>query len=521
MSGSLLKKSSKSPNGKQSSAAPVAAKGPIILPSQRLEWVEAWGMASKSMAHVYRPSTPEGVAKVFELARATGRTVAMKGGGNSYGDAFQNNEEIVLDLSRMTRVLAWNPDTGVIDLEPGVRLADLWRYIVEDGWWPPVVSGTMFTTIGGCCGMNIHGKNAWAVGTFGDHVQEFDLLLPTGEIRTVSRASDPVLFRGAISGFGMMGAFTRIRLKMKRIYSGQLHVIPRQVANFREMMDSFEENADSMDYMVGWADCFPSAPGSVGRGEMHFARQFEPGEDASPAQSMRVVNQELPDTLFGFFPKSIMWRFLRFFVNKPGMQLVNQAKFLAQFRPGASKSYAQAHAAFHFLLDYVPDWKLSYAPGGLIQYQSFVPRKHGVRVFTEQLRLCQRRGIVPFLGVTKKHKPDDFLISHGVDGYSLALDFPVAPSSRKALWRLTHELDEIALAAGGRFYFAKDHTMRAGTPARYLPEENLAAFHRLKNACDPEGLLSTNLYRRVFGLEGRNPAALGGRGQRNRTVARR
>ncbi len=478
----------------------------LLLPADHLEWVDAWGMASRSMAWVFRPSTIQGVRDVLALARETGRTVVHRGGGCSYGDAFQNREEIVLDLSRMTRVLEWNPRTGLIALEPGVRIADLWRYVIGDGWWPPVVSGTMFTTMGGCCGMNIHGKNAWKVGPFGRHVREFDLLAADGSLRTVRPDSHPELFHSAISGFGMLGVITRVVLQLKKVHSGEIEVIPRRTRNIREMLDAFEDHADEMDYMVGWIDGFPTGDHKIGRGEMHFARQLAPGADAQPARTLRHDYQELPDTLLGVFPKSAMWRLMKPFVNKTGMRLINRAKYYAQFRPGGEKPYRQSHAAFHFLLDYVPNWRNTYRPGGMIQYQTFVPRAHAAEVFEEQLRLSHRAGIIPFLGVTKKHLPDDFLISHGVDGYSLALDYPVTNGNRDRLWRLCHDMDDLALEAGGRLYLAKDATMRPGTLERYLPEESLARFHRLKASQDPDGLFSSNMYRRLFGLEGR-PAA--------------
>jgi len=58
----------------------------------------------------------------------------------------------------MTRILDWTPDTGRITVEPGVTIRQLWQYAIGDGWWPPVVSGTMFVSLGGAAGMNIHGQ---------------------------------------------------------------------------------------------------------------------------------------------------------------------------------------------------------------------------------------------------------------------------------------------------------------------------------------------------------------------------
>src|SRR5690554_6063196 len=105
----------------------------------RLERVMAWGGASGSVSHVYRPSTVAELRRIFETARANNLTVGFRGSGNSYGDAALNHENILVNFQRMNRILEWNPETGVIRVEPGVTLKQLWEYVLGDGWWPPVV----------------------------------------------------------------------------------------------------------------------------------------------------------------------------------------------------------------------------------------------------------------------------------------------------------------------------------------------------------------------------------------------
>ncbi len=165
---------------------------------------------------------------------------------------------------------------------------------------------------------------------------------------------------------------------------------------------------------------------------------------------------------------------------------------------GGSKQFQQPHAAFHFLLDYVPDWKNSYGPGGLIQYQPFIPKETACMAFTDILRLCQRRGLPNYLTVFKRHRPDDFLMTHALDGYSLAMDFRITEERRSRVAALTRELDEIVLAAGGRFYFAKDSTLRPEIAQAYLGQETIDKFRALKTRNDPDNLLQTDLWRRVF-----------------------
>lgn len=490
------------PARKSRRPAPEPVIHPVVaepMPRDRMELVEAWGMSTSGMAWVFRPTTADGIREAFACARQHGRTVALRGAGRSYGDASLNREQVVLDLTRMNRILRWDPKEGIATVEPGVTIQRLWEFAIEDGWWPPVVSGTMFTTYGGIAGMNIHGKNCFQVGTIGEHITEFDLLLPTGEVKTCSRTQNTDLFFAAIGGFGQLGVFLSITLKMKKVYSGDLDVYAITTRNIPHMIAEFEAREAESDYMVGWVDCFATGD-QLGRGVMHTANYLAPGEDPNPLQSLRVCNQALPDELFGFFPKSVVWRFLKPFVSDWGVRLVNTTKYISSRLPIIAKPhYRQSHAAFAFLLDYVPNWKQTYSPGGLIQYQSFIPAEHAAEVFQRQLRLMHERRLWSYLGVFKKHRQDPFLLTHGVDGYSLALDFPVTRRNRARLWDLCHEFDELTIAAGGRLYFAKDCTMRPGTPQRFLPKENVEAFFALKRACDPESLLSSDQFRRVFG----------------------
>ncbi len=462
-----------------------------------MERVSAWGMSAHTLGYVWRPSTLDGIRDVFQIARESHRTVALRGSGCSYGDASLGREEIILDITRMNRILDWNPDAGIAVCEPGVTIKQLWQHTLGDGWWPYVVSGTMFPTLAGAAAMNIHGKNNFRVGTIGDHILEFDLMLPSGEIKTCSRELNPNLFFSAIGGFGMLGVFTKIKIELKKIHSGHLKVTPIGVKNWRDLFEKFEQHLPGSDYLVGWVDCFGAGTGA-GRGQIHRADYLKPGDDPVPAQTLQIGHQELPDTLFGLFPKSAMWKLIKPFTNDLGMRGVNFLKYLSSVTLTEGKVHEVTHAGFAFLLDYVPNWKFAYLPDGLIQYQSFIPKETAESCFTEQINLCQKRKLVPYLGVFKRHRPDPFLMTHSVDGYSLALDFKVTQKNRKRLWALCAELDALVLAAGGRFYFAKDTTLHPDRLTEYLKEPRVQEFIAIKQQCDPENLLQTDLFRRIF-----------------------
>jgi decaprenylphospho-beta-D-ribofuranose 2-oxidase len=469
-----------------------------MLPPDRLEWVEGWGMAIGAAGYVWRPSTIDGIRQAFAAARAADVPVVLRGAGCSYGDAALRPESVVLDLSRMNRVLAWDPASGVVDVEPGVRIRDLWRSTLGDGWWPPVVTGTMEPTIGGCLAMNVHGKNNWQRGVLGEHCLELDLLSPGGELATVTPDSDRELWLAVIGSFGQLGVITRARLQLKRVSSGLLHVRAVAAPNLESVLRLVDEAKERWEYVVGWTDAFARGR-RLGRGLVHLARHLEPGEDPAAAQTLRVDSQDLPDTMLGVLPKAMIWRLLKPFTNRPGMRWVNRAKYLAGSTVGDGAEYRQSLAAFSFLLDYVPSWRNVYLPGGLIQHQSMVPVADAERVLARQLEAAQRRRMPSFLAVLKRHRPDGFLLSHAVDGFSLALDFPVVAGRRDELWALVREMAEPVVEAGGRFYPAKDSALPGELYRSTFSSGELDRLRRLKQRLDPEHRLRSALADRLLG----------------------
>ncbi len=452
--------------------------------------LENFGHSLKAPAYRLRPKTTQEITEIFQLARQTGLTVTARGAGRSYNDASLNGGGIVLDLSGLNRVLEWHPASGLVRCEPGVTLQQLWQRVLPDGWWPPVVSGTMFTTLGGCLSANIHGKNNFRMGPIGEHVLEFSALLPTGAQITCTPKKNADLFHAFISGLGMLGIFTSITLQMKKMQSGLLEVDAWSTPTLEKHLRDLEEHAPNYDYIVGWLDAI-----NIGHSQIHAANYLHAGQDPQAQKTMQLAFQDLPSRLFGVMPKSLLHYFMTPFMNNPGAWAVNTGKYLTSLH---RHTFRQPHAAFHFLLDYIPNWERSYGRGGLIQYQSFLPKGKAHQAWTEMLVLAKKRALPPYLGVTKRHRPDKFLLSHAVDGFSLALDFKVTNRNRSPLRAMLQEFDRIVVQAGGRFYFAKNSDTSPETARKFLGPDAIAKFKKLKRRCDPHSLLESDLYRRVF-----------------------
>lgn len=469
----------------------------LALNSAPLQMLHAWGENTRARSYLHQPTTTAELQAVFALAHRTGISIALRGAGQSYGDAALNSEQFVVCLSQMNRITHWSPANGVVEVEPGVTLAQLWRHCISDGWWPPVVSGTMFTSVGGCAAMNIHGKNNWQAGNFAQHILEFTAVLPSGNSVRCSRTENSDLFHAIPGSFGMLGCITALRLQLKRIHTGLVSVTALAAPNLQTMLQLLDEHKDSSDYVVGWIDAAAGGTG-LGRGQIHAASYYNPPYAALHARSLLLQHQDLPARLFGVLPARYAWLGLRLANNAPGLRLVNALKY-ASARLQHGHTYLQSLAGFNFLLDYVPDWKRAYRLGGLIQHQSFIPKENALNAYQQLLEACKNARLLPTLAVLKRHQPDaQYALSYCPDGYSLALDFSARVRTRQHLTTLLAQLDQIVVAAQGRFYFAKDSALHPATSRASLGAATLTNLMALKQRCDPENLLQSNLSRRLL-----------------------
>jgi hypothetical protein len=126
---------------------------------------------------------------------------------------------------------------------------------------------------------------------------------------------------------------------------------------------------------------------------------------------------------------------------------------------------------FFYPLDAIHHWNRGYGKKGFIQYQFVLPleSKQGL---IEILKKISDQGLGSFLAVLKVFGKQDDLISFPMEGFTLALDFPV----RKGLFEFLDELDQIVIRYGGRLYMSKD--------ARMSPEILKAGYKQLPEFID-------------------------------------
>jgi decaprenylphospho-beta-D-ribofuranose 2-oxidase len=458
---------------------------------------ESYGLLSRAHSQALRPTSASEAREALSAAAGAGQTVAMRGAGRSYGDLSLNDGGVALDCTLMNRVLAYDMEHGEITVEPGVTVAQLCKHVIADGWWPPVIPGTSAVTLGGALAADIHGKNNIPAGTLGDHVVRCTLALPSGDEITLTAGDGQDLSRYAIGSWGLLGCFTTITLRLRRIYSGLVEQHQHAYGSLDALLSGLDGLAATSDHVVGWVDTSAQGAG-LGRGLLRTSRELLPGEDPDPRRSLSASYQSRTSLALRIAPAGMLPRLLRPLFKESAVGLINGLQWASGGRQSGRKGRLQPYMPANFLLDSIPHLNDVYRPGGMAQHQSFVPGPVAREVFGEILTRSRRAGHVAGVAVLKKHVASHFPLGYLRDGYSLALDYSVAPGAQADIIKLLRELNDLVIEAGGTFYLAKDSALTPEQFRRMYPAATLAAFAALKGQLDPRETLQSDLYRRVI-----------------------
>ena len=448
----------------------------------RTQLLTGWGRTTPATSRVALLAPGEDPAPL--LATAGPRGVIARGLGRSYGEPAQNGGGLVVQLPSGGMHL--DAEAGTLTASAGTSLDEILRVIVPQGWFVPVTPGTRYVTVGGAIAADIHGKNHHVDGTFGAHVRSLDLLLADGSVRTLRRhADDPddrALLAATIGGMGLTGIILDATFALRPITSSRMLVDTRRTRDLDDLMAHMVAADDTATYSVAWID-------SVAGGT-HFGRGvLTTGEHADaadlPASAQRDPRGYDPAVLASA-PPLVPGGLL----NKWSVRAFNEAWY--RKAPAEREGEVQSIAAFFHPLDGVRNWNRIYGPGGFLQYQFAVPDA-GADVVRLALTRLQAIGAPAFLSVLKRFGPaNDSPLSFPMRGWTLALD---VAARLPGLATTLDDLDAAVLAAGGRFYLAKDSRATAETIAAGYPR--LAEFRAIRESVDPTRMFRSDLSRRL------------------------
>ena len=171
---------------------------------------------------VEHPVSLQALIDVVRRADAHGEPLCIAGGRHAMGGQQFAADAVLVDMTAMDRVLAFDRDKGQIEVEAGICWPQLlaWLARAQQGAWPQwgirqKQTGADRLSIGGTLSANAHGRGL-TMKPFIDDVESFTLLGADGQFRTCSRSRNSELFALVIGGYGLFGIITTVTLRLMR-----------------------------------------------------------------------------------------------------------------------------------------------------------------------------------------------------------------------------------------------------------------------------------------------------------------
>ncbi len=172
------------------------------------------------MARVVAPASGDALRAELKAARAAGRAVSVAGGRHAMGGQQFAHDGVLIDTSRMNRILSLDESTGVVEVEAGIQWPELIDGLIamqtqKPKPWAIVQkqTGADRLSIGGALAANVHGRGLTCKPIIGD-VDSFTIMDADGRLLDCSRGENEELFPLVIGGYGLFGIVTRVRLRL-------------------------------------------------------------------------------------------------------------------------------------------------------------------------------------------------------------------------------------------------------------------------------------------------------------------
>jgi decaprenylphospho-beta-D-ribofuranose 2-oxidase len=445
------------------------------METKRIE-LSGWGRYPRRMASVICPG------QIAEAVPPPAGRMIARGQGRSYGDAAMLADGLVMLTERLSRIADFDETNGMLTAEAGATLAEVINEFLPRGWFPAVVPGTKFVSLGGCVAADIHGKNHHRDGAFGAQVKEFEIVVADGSRLRCSPENNAELFRATMGGMGLTGILTEVSCKMIPVESSYIQVQHHQTKDLDASFEILSDPAWDDHYSVAWIDSLAKGK-DLGRSVL--MRGHHALLDDLPSH-WRVHPFAKPHR-----QRNLGFDFPSWTLNSLSMAAFNELYYRLQGR--RQEPFIADYESFFFPLDRIGNWNRIYGKRGFVQYQCVLPLDEAYLGMRRLLETLAAAGRYSFLSVLKRFGAEGVgLLSFPFEGYTLTLDLPVSDAE---LFPFLDRLDQIVLAHGGRVYLAKDARLKPAAFRAMYPR--LGEWLDFKRKLDPLGCFDSDLARRL------------------------
>jgi FAD/FMN-containing dehydrogenase len=245
------------------------------------------------VCEIVKPESAEDIQIAVKKAKFAGKSISVAGGFHAMGGQQFLTGGILFDMSEMKRVLKFEPERQLIEVEGGIKWDELVAYTVSSqtgmnnqAGIRQKQTGADRLSIGGALSANIHGRGLQMKPIMGD-VESFRIVTANGEILKCSRQENARLFRLAVGGYGLFGIIASATLRLSRRQKVRRSVKIETVEN----LNSLFTNRINENFLYGDFQ-FAIAPGSGDFLRKGVFSCYLPVSNETPIESNRELSAE-------------------------------------------------------------------------------------------------------------------------------------------------------------------------------------------------------------------------------------
>jgi len=397
----------------------------------------------------------------------------------SYAAASFREGGLSVEHTSFNRVLDFDSEKGIVEVESGISLDALHKFLVSRALFLKIQPGYGRITVGGCIATDAHGKNQARDGTFINQVAGLTLFHPAQGFIDLDDSTEPDLFRLTCGGYGLTGHIIKARLRASPVPSNTVEVRIEPVTDVQSGTEQLRNLAAEMDFVYTWHD-FSTTGASFGKGFICAAR-FVP--DSRAPSTPHAMEHSLSLSA----ASRAAWRLP--LLNRWTTKLINISYPRKQMWLGA-RSLTTLHDALFPVHTKQLYFKL-FGTAGFHEFQAIIPIG-SVSEYIEAIRdYLVRQPIAITLASGKMFRGRRELLRFTGDGLCLALNFPRTSESKNFL----EFLDTLIVSLGGVPSIIKDSRVPHSVVEASYPEAQ--QFREMLHAFDPKRWFRSELSDRL------------------------
>ncbi|CAF1361314.1 unnamed protein product [Rotaria sordida] len=207
------------------------------------------------VTEIVKVDTPEAIQTTIDRAIKDNQFISIAGGRHAMGCQQFGTDTILIDTTPLNKVLNFDKEKGLIEVEAGTQWPKLIDYLVEtqkDLPWSKKwgiaqkQTGADRLTIGGTLACNAHGRGLKMQPIIAD-VESFALFDAQANFITCSRQENKELFGLVIGGYGLFGVIYSVVLRLTSRQKVERIV---EVITADKLPEAFEQRIQA-DFLYG------------------------------------------------------------------------------------------------------------------------------------------------------------------------------------------------------------------------------------------------------------------------------